>query len=257
VYLHQILAFNGDNISSNDKQTKELAKKKNSFDVCNHARCFNHTMQLAAQTLVKPFRVCLTSSALEDNNMPELEAIEPEVPDEFEDGMSDVDNDEDAEQLAADVEDDCIDELMELSVADRAQLLEETAAVRQTITKVSRTSIVPLHQLTVFKIRQLSFAIINSTTIALPAWRDVCKAHNMRANLIPRDVTTRWNSTYDMIRFAVKYRSPIDTITADKALKLRKFELDDEDWKIAGDLVAVLEVSKCHSGVLLPDNSYH
>jgi hypothetical protein len=60
--------------------------------------------------------------------------------------------------------------------------------------------------------------------------------------LIPRDVVTRWNSTYDMLSFALKYREAIDVVTADKGLKLRKFELDDEDWSIVEDLVNVLEV---------------
>jgi hypothetical protein len=45
-----------------------------------------------------------------------------------------------------------------------------------------------------------------------------------------------------MLRFVLKFREPIDRITADKALKLRKFELDDNDWRIVNDLVSVLEV---------------
>ena len=61
-------------------------------------------------------------------------------------------------------------------------------------------------------------------------------------NLIPRDVVTRWNLTYDMLSFVLRYCQAIDTITADKNLKLRKFELDDDEWKIVGDLVLVLEV---------------
>ena len=64
----------------------------------------------------------------------------------------------------------------------------------------------------------------------------------MKPKLIPHDVVTRWNSTYDMLCCALAYRQPIEVITADKALKLRRFELDDEDWDIIGDLVAVLEV---------------
>jgi hypothetical protein len=60
--------------------------------------------------------------------------------------------------------------------------------------------------------------------------------------LIPRDVVTRWNSTYDMLRFVLTYRTAIDKITADKALKLRKYELDNDDWGIVEDLVCVLEV---------------
>ena len=92
------------------------------------------------------------------------------------------------------------------------------------------------------QVRQLSFAIIHSTTIALPAWRRICADLGLKPKLIPRDVVTRWNSTYDMMEFALKYRKPIDAITADKSLKLRKYELDNDDWTIIGDLVVVLEV---------------
>lgn len=60
--------------------------------------------------------------------------------------------------------------------------------------------------------------------------------------LIPRDVKTRWNSTYDMLKLALKYRVVVDDVTADKALKLRKYELDDEDWTIIADLMRVLKV---------------
>lgn len=60
--------------------------------------------------------------------------------------------------------------------------------------------------------------------------------------LIPRDVKTRWNSTYDMLKLALKYRVVVDDVTADKPLKLRKYELDDEDWTIIADLMRVLKV---------------
>jgi hypothetical protein len=46
-----------------------------------------------------------------------------------------------------------------------------------------------------------------------------------------------------MLRFAVRYRTAIDIITAEKSLKLRKYELDNGDWKILEDLASVLEVS--------------
>jgi hypothetical protein len=61
---------------------------------------------------------------------------------------------------------------------------------------------------------------------------------------MPRDVTTRWNSTYDMLLFASRYQKAIDRITADKSLKrAKKFELEDDEWKIIEDLIAVLGVS--------------
>jgi len=65
----------------------------------------------------------------------------------------------------------------------------------------------------------------------------------MKPKMIPRDVVTRWNSTHDMIVFAIKYRKPIDSITADKSLKLRKYELDNEGWNIIEQLVSVLHVN--------------
>ena len=49
-----------------------------------------------------------------------------------------------------------------------------------------------------------------------------------------------------MMRFVLTYRKAIDKITADKTLKMRKYELDNDDWLIVEDLVAVLEVSILH-----------
>ena len=47
-----------------------------------------------------------------------------------------------------------------------------------------------------------------------------------------------------MMSFVLIHRTAIDKITADKALKLRKYELDNDDWVIVEDLISVLEV--CH-----------
>lgn len=60
---------------------------------------------------------------------------------------------------------------------------------------------------------------------------------------MPRDVTTRWNSTYDMLEFALSFREALDTITGDKEMKLRKYEMDDDEWEVANQLRAVLKVS--------------
>ena len=46
-----------------------------------------------------------------------------------------------------------------------------------------------------------------------------------------------------MMCFVLAYRQAVDQITADKALKLRRYELDNDDWAIVEDLVGVLEVS--------------
>jgi hypothetical protein len=38
------------------------------------------------------------------------------------------------------------------------------------------------------------------------------------------------------------YRKAIDQVTGDKDLKLRRYELDSNEWIIVEDLVSVLEV---------------
>ena len=60
--------------------------------------------------------------------------------------------------------------------------------------------------------------------------------------MMPRDVRTRWNSTYDMLDFAVDHREAIDSITGNQKMKLRQYELSEEDWEIATKLRDVLKV---------------
>jgi hypothetical protein len=43
-----------------------------------------------------------------------------------------------------------------------------------------------------------------------------------------------------MLDFMIKYRSVIDAMTADKTCKLRRFELETEEWTIAQDLITIL-----------------
>jgi hypothetical protein len=100
------------------------------------------------------------------------------------------------------------------------------------------------------KIQKLSFAIIHSTTKALLAWHKACTIRKLPVLLIPRDVKTHWNSTYDLVKMAYRFRPAIDDITADKSLKLRKYKLNDDDWKVIGDLLRVLKVCFSYNGVL-------
>lgn len=59
---------------------------------------------------------------------------------------------------------------------------------------------------------------------------------------MPRDVTTRWNSTFDMLNFALEYRKAIQVTTSDLDLDLRQYELSRDEWRIAGYLRDVLKV---------------
>ena len=42
---------------------------------------------------------------------------------------------------------------------------------------------------------------------------------------------------YDMLRFAVKYHVVVDAIMGNKQLKLRQYELFDDDWLAIKDLI--------------------
>ena len=66
----------------------------------------------------------------------------------------------------------------------------------------------------------MAYAIKNSTTIILPRWFALLKELSLSARVIPRDVSTRWNSTYDMLDFAIRYRVALDTITSERDMKL-------------------------------------
>jgi len=85
-------------------------------------------------------------------------------------------------------------------------------------------------------------AIKNSSTIALPKWYEVIEDLGLNPRIMPRDVATRWNSTYDMVEFAIEYRAALDIMTADRDMNLRKFELSKKEWAMASELCEVLQV---------------
>jgi len=125
---HQILAFNGDNATSNDKQAACLHGLPNLFDEVNRVRCFNHTMQLSARSLLKPFSTMIDDVVADDDDdddgvLPEFE----DVGDDEEGVDEDLDEDDGNEEG---------DTLETLSAEERADLLENTAVVRVTLDKV-------------------------------------------------------------------------------------------------------------------------
>lgn len=65
----------------------------------------------------------------------------------------------------------------------------------------------------------------------------------MKYRIIPRDVSTRWNSTYDMLKFALEYSKAINILTADRQNELRNYELSEREWTIAKQLCDILKVS--------------
>ena len=56
------------------------------------------------------------------------------------------------------------------------------------------------------------------------------------------DVSTCWNSTYDMLEFALDYHSALNMMTADQDMKLCQFKLSKKEWAMASELCKALQV---------------
>ena len=68
--------------------------------------------------------------------------------------------------------------------------------------------------------------IKNSPTVTLPRWKSTVKEVTSKTQdafevrMMPRDVATRGNSTYDMLKFAFTYCEAIKKLTNDRELGL-------------------------------------
>ena len=59
---------------------------------------------------------------------------------------------------------------------------------------------------------------------------------------MPCDVSTQWNSMFDMLEFALQYREAVDDIAGNKTANLRQYELNDKEWQITEQLHDMLKV---------------
>ena len=58
-----------------------------------------------------------------------------------------------------------------------------------------------------------------------------------------RDVAMRWNSTFDLLEYALKHRKAINLVTQQCELGLRQFDLTDPEGMVVEQLHSVLNVS--------------
>nr|GAT55264.1 predicted protein [Mycena chlorophos] len=151
---HKILAWTGDNASSNDSLNKHLGKNtENSFDADNHVRCFPHAMNLTAKTFLAPFYAGDDSQCADVKAEVPLELEDEELPDLAEATGTDLDSNIEGE-MGWDA----------LSPDEKDELVASVNKVKGPITKI----------------RSLAFAIINSPILALPAWRKHCATNGLR-----------------------------------------------------------------------------
>ncbi|KAF5335255.1 hypothetical protein D9758_017390 [Tetrapyrgos nigripes] len=107
-----------------------------------------------------------------------------------------------------------------------------------------RQRIIPVTKMLV-KLRKVSFKTINSSTLLLPQWFSILAEHKKKETVIPRDVKTCWNSTYDMLDYSCEHKRHINAFTSEDAENgLSEFALSKGEWKIAEQLCEVLSILK-------------
>ncbi|KAJ7200180.1 hypothetical protein GGX14DRAFT_372566, partial [Mycena pura] len=85
-------------------------------------------------------------------------------------------------------------------------------------------------------VRTITKKILHSSTILLPEWKNLLAELDFAIRVLPRDVKTRWNSTFDMINVILQYRRPVKLFTAAAANGLRAYELSGDEWTTLEDL---------------------
>ncbi|GLB43827.1 hypothetical protein LshimejAT787_1500110 [Lyophyllum shimeji] len=148
--------------------------------------------------------------------------------DEEEEAMKDAEGDDDSEDPDDEDSEEWVDEIDALTVEERKTLHLAVLPVRRVLAKL----------------RKLAFKIINSTTILLPAWKAQLAKLKLAIRIMPRDVRTQWNSTYDMLSFALSYKEGLVALTGDVTNGLRAFELSAAEWEIVGQLQLTLKALK-------------
>jgi hypothetical protein len=217
----------------------------------NQTRCFAHILNLVAKSVLRQFEGPKKGKGkVAGDAAKELAGVVDEMDvdnDEASDSGSNEGGNECDDDGDDDDDDDDEDELPEedeMSVEEMCSLKESVKPIRLVLTKVSQfqqtTTTSTINNS--LQLRGLSLAIKNSSTIVLPRWYEVLDNLALKRRMMPRDVSTRWNSTYDMVEFAIEYQAALDTMTADRGMNLRKFELSKKEWSMATELSEVLQV---------------
>ncbi|KAJ3002262.1 hypothetical protein NUW54_g5941 [Trametes sanguinea] len=202
----KMLAVTCDNASSNDTMVNALAIDIPSFGgQRTRTRCVDHVVCLVAKSVTRQFDGVSKNSRKEGGNSLALDLEEEERTARME--MYKQQGGE-----GDDDDDGLIDALELMSEEERETFLENIEPVR----------------LVLVKLRKVAFKIIHSTTLLLPAWRRIVAELKLPDKLIPRD-----------------YRKAFDILCADKANKLRQYELSEGEWTIAIQLRKVLRVRLC------------
>ena len=128
-------------------------------------------------------------------------------------------------------------------VAEHEVLQDSLWPVRILLVKVHIVIRILWEAYCVHHIQKLAFKTINLTTLLLLAWACCPEDMELDLKLVPHDVATYWNSTYNMLSFVLEHQKAIENYTDDWQNNLQKFELTLEEWRVVKQLCDILEVS--------------
>ena len=220
--------MNADNASPSDVMVDNLAVLVPWFQgQASRVHCFTHIINLVAKSLLKPF---------DGGKLIEVE-VEGDGNGKDDDGGDDEEGDPDNVEGWIDERESLSEE--EQLALDDAVLLVKTVLVKVRAEAAFRTYCSkPSHQ-----IRKLLLSTVRSTTKRLPEWYHILERLKLAKKTLPRDVPTRWNSTFKMLNTANEYRAAVDELTGNHLMGLHKCEMNDDEFAISKELRDVLLVS--------------
>ncbi|KAG0692110.1 hypothetical protein DFH29DRAFT_818224 [Suillus ampliporus] len=111
-------------------------------------------------------------------------------------------------------------------------------------------------KLMLVKLHKLAFRIVHLSILLLPAWKALLEDLELKLCVMPWDVLTQWNSTFNMLDFTIKYWQALDDFTGDRKFGLCNFELSKKEWKIATQLHDTLTLDR-YCSLTNSSQTYH
>ncbi|PIL28879.1 hypothetical protein GSI_08925 [Ganoderma sinense ZZ0214-1] len=238
----KVLSITLDNASNNNKMVDHLARILAAFEgEYHHTRCFAHVTQLVARGFVGQFEVKGVKGedvdGLVDDDVHALLKLAENMDEEEREAKRIREREHGGDKELEEGWDDSVEEDDEEWVSEVASLTDEE---REEYEKQIR----PV-KMALVKLRKFSFKIVNSSTKLLPAWRTVTADLKLPNRLLPRDVRTRWNSTYDMLVESLIFRPAIDKMSdPEEEYGLGAYRLKKKEWTLLEQLADVLKVFK-------------
>ncbi|KAF5345748.1 hypothetical protein D9758_011876 [Tetrapyrgos nigripes] len=225
----KIFSITADNASSNDTMISALETLLPDFPgEPNRTRCFNHIINLVGKSLTKLFDVT-SSKKVEDMDDVEKALMDLATGVDMEDLQARLREVEEGGEQEKDSQELIVDMMEGLSEEEKEELRKQIIPVQQVLVKFQKTS----------------FKIINSTTILLPQWRSILEERKQPQTVIPRDVSTCWNSTCDLLGYCIdkEHKKAYRAITGNEEDNgLQQYALSKKEWAIAEQLYEVLDV---------------